>query len=193
MAKRKNKNKSTNAEQNMHILQPYHIKLDMAYRIVNLNGRILNKTVLETLKLGQMVRISMHLSKRSPFDCRLLQDAPYVKIIEIKNQNILGEILGEMRTMPDDYFPLRAREHVWFTKSNIIEIPEMTTDDELKFGTNEYVPYTGPLETVDPDYESSIDGDNSDSESSDSDADRNIDLRKKNPKAPLLRGRPNEY
>jgi hypothetical protein len=176
---------------NYKILQPYHIKLDNAKRVVSKKGKILKKEVLSALNLDQVVRISMHISKKSPYDCRLLQDAPYVQIMEFNKQNILGKILNEMRTLPDNYYPLKSNEFIWFTKNNIIEILDLTEEDEKKYGTNEFVPYTGPLETIDSDGESSEC--NSDSSESESDEDRNIDLSKKNINAPLLRGRQYEY
>jgi hypothetical protein len=178
---------------NYKIAKSKHIKLDNAIRIVNEKGRVLKKDILKTIKVNQIVRISMHISKKSPYDCRLLRDSPYVKIIEINKQNILGQILDEMRTLPDNYYPLRSKEHIWFKSNNIIEFMDLPEDLEKKYGTNDFIPYTGPLETIDSDCESSDYHESEDSSASDSEEEKNINLSKKNPKAPLLRGRPNAF
>jgi hypothetical protein len=134
---------------------PTHVKLDTATRVTDGSGHILHKTILNQLMPGHIVRISMHVSKNSPYDCRLDTDAPYVKILEIKqsgsNQTpfFLGVILETNRGLPEYYYPLKSHEKLWFSKTNIIEISDLSADDIAKFGTGEHIAYTGRLETID--------------------------------------------
>lgn len=175
----------------IHILPAKHVKLDTAVRIVNEKGCILRKDILNTaLRADRVVRISMHISKNSPYDCRLSTDSPYVRISEIKGTDLLGEILAEYRALPEHYYPLRTGERIWFAKSNIIEIPKLSADELQKYATKEYVAYTGPLETIDHSDESDTDSDaDEQSESSSSDEDRVLDLAGKNKLTPVPRGR----
>ena len=183
-----NKKKSNNKAE-VKIVEPTDIRLDIAKRVVANNGNILQKSILPTLKSERIVRISMHVSKKSGYDCRLRRDSPYVRIIENKNDNILGLILPEFRTLPENYYPLRSGDNIWFISKNIIEILELTEDD-AKYRTDEYVAYTGPLETVDYEEDSSEGVSDSESSPSDSDLDGDdIDLKKKDSRAPFNRGR----
>jgi hypothetical protein len=185
------KRKPTN---DMKIILPFDIKFNMAKRVVNKHGRILHKNILDTLKLNQTVRIAMHVSKQSPHTYRVMYDTPFISIIEIKGKNILGKVLENYRTLPENYYPLRSNESVWFTSANIIEIPDLTPEEESQYGTNEYVAYTGPLETVDFDVESSESDSCDESSPSESDQDDiDVDLHKINKNAPIMRGRPNAH
>lgn len=152
------------------------IKLNNAKRIVDYNGCILKKDVLSQLKKEYEVRISMRISKKSNIykdNKKIYSDSPYVRIIDIKNNYVLGEILDRYRNLPEHYYPLRTGERIWFLKHNIIEI---CGDVDLeKYRSKEYVKYTGPLETIDDEDESS---DESESDSSDSDNDISIDRSK---------------
>ena len=176
----------------INIAPAKHIKLDVALRVVNDKGCILQKNILNCIKPDRIVRISMHVSRNSPYDCRQTSDSPYVKVLEIKEANMLGEILSEYRTLPDSHYPLLSRERVWFCRNNIIEVPTLTAEEEQKYCTKEYVAYTGPLETIDLDIESETDSESDpDSDSSESDADReSVELQGKNKNAPIPRGRP---
>lgn len=168
------------------------ICLDIAKRVVsNENGQILKKEILDKLKDNDIVRISMHISKNSGYKCRLMRDTPYVKIMEKKNGKLLGMVLQEFRLMPEDYYPLRSCDKIWFTNNNIIEILELSEEDNSKYGTGEYVAYTGPLETVDYE-EISESGSNSESSASESDLEADdIDIKIKDSRAKLNRGRIN--
>jgi hypothetical protein len=137
-------------------MSPTHIKLDNAIRVTDSHGQILRKAVLNQLRPEQVVRVSMHVSKNSPYDSRLDTDAPYVKILESKshtgsNQNpsILGIVLDRNRGLPEYYYPLKSHEKLWFSKANIIELPDLSADDIAQFGTGEHIAYTGRLETID--------------------------------------------
>ena len=149
------------------------IKLDIAKRVVSKNGCILNKAILSKLNVGNIVRISLHVSKKSRFEFKVERDAPYVSIEDIKEKYILGKILDTYRSMPGNYYSLQTGEHVWFKTQNIIEVTDCT--DLYKFQTNQYVQYTGPLETVDYDSESS---DESSGDSENSNEDEPIDMEK---------------
>jgi hypothetical protein len=177
----------------IYIYQPNNIKLDIASRVVSWNGHILNKSIFNTLKPDNIVRISMHISKKSPFDCKLYRDSPYIKIVEFKDDRILGVIINELRSLPEHYYPLRTGEHIWFGYHHIIEILNVSEEDEKKYGTMEFVAYTGPLETIDNEVESSESEYDSDSTSSDSAEERNIDLTNKNINIKLDRGRNINY
>jgi len=163
------KNKFVIAENN-------NIRCDVAKRVVNWNGCILNKEILKKLQINDIVRISMHVSKKSNYCPKIYKDSPYIKIKEIKGNYMLGEILDVYRHQPDNNYPLRIGEHIWIQFNNIIEIPLQlyNRDDMNSFNTNEYVRHTGPLET--------IDSDNSDfgssDESSDSESSQEIDMSK---------------
>lgn len=173
------KNKFTIAKSNDDI------KLDVALRVVNWNGCILNKEILKKLIIGDIVRISMHISKKSKHYAKVEKDAPYVLIKEQQSKYFLGEILDMYRALSSDSYPLRTGEHIWFSHSNIIEIPinKLERQDELyKFCTNEYVCYTGPLDTIDQDSSE----DESDSDSSNSEL-NSVDISKFDDRINILR------
>ena len=171
------------------------IKLDVARRITDWDGCILNKEILKKLKVDVVVRISLHVSKKSNYRPKLESDSPYVNIREIKGKYILGKILDMHRHESENYYPLRTGEHLWFQQHNIIELPlrqfpDAANDDSCpnfnNFRTNEYVCYTGPLETVNYDSESSDESEDSESDS-ENDNSESIDMDKFDCRIPLLR------
>lgn len=183
------------------------IKLDVARRITDWDGCILNKEILKKLKVDAVVRISLHVSKKSNYRPKLESDSPYVNIQEIKGKYILGKILDMYRHESENHYPLRTGEHLWFQPHNVIEIPLLQFADAANaesrsgnaanaesspnfnnFRTNEYVCYTGPLETVNYDSESSDESEDSESDSG-NDNSESIDMDKFDCRIPLLRKR----
>lgn len=165
MGRKKNKNSNmgvTNISVEPNILPPEHIKLDYAKRLTAPNGQLLNKSALNILEIGRVVRINIHLSRRSILQKKIEYDAPYVEIKDINGKYFMGIILQEGRTMPDYYYPLNSGEYIWFTKEHICQFKEITDSERVLYGTNNYIAYTGYTETFD--YISSDSASASDSE-----------------------------
>jgi hypothetical protein len=151
------------------------IVLHDAKLILDANGYIYNPEVLKEIIVGSVVRIFMTLP-RPPLDL-WSHDSPYVSIVEVdkKSSTCLGEILDLERVDECNRYPLAVGEKIWFSLSNIIEIPikEQSKNKEKKikaFITNERVMATGPLYTIDYTFDDS--GSDTDSDSySDTDSD----------------------
>lgn len=155
------------------------LSLRTAKCIIDSNCYIYKPQVLNLLKVGDEVRISFTVETDE--DC-WTHDNPYVEIVEIDNENVLGEIL-DINRQETDMYPLDIGEKIWFRKNNIIEVPinhkpsrgEVKKWNEIKsMLTNKKVSCTGPLFTViypdsdDEKSEESIDENNTESSVSDS-------------------------
>ena len=129
--------------------------------ITNDKCAVLDYSALNSLKIGDIVRICMRVSKHSHIQPKITLDSPYVKILQIEDEHIFSEITNICRYSPDFYYPLRTGEKIWIKFCNIFEI---STDEE--YLTNMYVKYTGPIDSVVSDSESDKDSyaDSSDSE-----------------------------
>jgi hypothetical protein len=128
--------------------------------IINEHCRVYNNTVLNTIKVGHVVRIGYKTDH--DFEGVWGHDNPHVKIIDIDyTYNILGEIMDINRIKCNKY-PLNIGDRIMFVKSNIYEIPYRYNIDyktELrKHITESKVPCTGPLFFVEYPNDSSSDG-----------------------------------
>lgn len=144
------------------------IQLHKAKHVIDHMCRIFDPSVLNLIKLNNVVRISFTIDSDSD---KWTHDSPFVKVLHIKNDELYGEILDINKQITDKY-PLNVGEKIWFKKENIIEIGnlnQVTFDNIL---TNERVLASGPLFTVlsedsdsEPDSESCESSSNSGSES----------------------------
>ncbi len=162
--------KESNLQQEAHSQEK--IKLHKAKIIINSNGYIFKPEVLNELVLESVVRIFFTL--KSPPLHLWSHDAPYVSIVEIKQDEILGEVL-DLEKIDCNRYPLACGERIWFNKNNIIEIPlkQQSKNKEKKmktYITDKRVTATGPLYTIeDIDDISELDSDSDESVNSYSD------------------------
>lgn len=121
------------------------LELYTAKCIIDNRCYIYKPEVLNYLAINDIVRISFTLdTEREDIWCH---DSPYVKIIIIDStNNIMGEVINIDRQETNMY-PINIGEKIWFSKSNIIEIP--ANKNEFKYLlTSDHVQCTGPLYTV---------------------------------------------
>ena len=137
------------------------VNLHTAKIVIDNFCRIYKPEVVDILKSGHIVRISFTVESEMFWT----HDAPYVKILSINKDYILGEI-ADIHRQVSNMYPLNIGDRIMFNKDNIIEIPRTLQDDEknsrvfTKFLTDQTVQCTGPLFTVESDEESSSSDDN---------------------------------
>lgn len=129
------------------------IELHTAKLIIDSNGYIFKPDVLKELVIGSIVRVFMTM-KNPPMNL-WSHDSPYLSIVMIdKDTNqCLGDILDIDRIEECNKYPLATGERIWFSFSNIIEIPikEQSKNKEKKiktYLTTDHVTATGPLYTI---------------------------------------------
>jgi hypothetical protein len=154
------------------------INIHIAKRVIDDNCIIYQDNVVDIVEVGDIVRISFELIDE--LDEYWYHDAPYLKVIKIHSNKLLGEIQNINR-MTTNKYPLAIGERIWFGIENIIEIPRARQSSE-KYNTHlttKTVSCTGPLFTVndadscsytDTNSNSSMDGSRDESDSSDSDS-----------------------
>ncbi|MGL5935628.1 MAG: hypothetical protein ACRCZI_08385 [Cetobacterium sp.] len=141
-----------------------NLDIHEAKYITDQNGYVYDEKVLKLLKVDDVVRISY----KAHVDYKWSHDSPYLKIIKISKDEVLGEILDIKRYVSDMY-PINIGDSIWFSKENIIEIPlnrppnNIRINQFMKHITETKLMCTGPLCTI---YESYSDSD------SDSDDDK---------------------
>jgi hypothetical protein len=136
--------------------------------ITDWKGRIFKPAVLDIINVGNIVRLSIIVTK--PIHDMWSHDAPYVEIMSVEDKKILGSILDKGRVKECNKYPLLQGERIRFSAENIIEIPlkDQPNGQALeKFITTESVSVTGPLYTIEYLPETTYDSD------SDSDSDSN--------------------
>jgi hypothetical protein len=146
------------------------ILLHTAKITIDWNGAIYDNKILEEVATDMIVRVSLFVSSRSQKDWIYDNDSPYVKILQIKDEYMLGCILPINRKDDDYKYPIRTGDKIWFKKENIIEVPsdrnEQYSGKFCKHITDKYVTITGPLYTVvyvdDLEFESETDSDTND-------------------------------
>ncbi len=127
------------------------ITIHKARLVTDSNGYIFNPLVLKEIIVGSIVRIFFTLD--SPPLNLWSHDAPYVSIVEVKEDTCLGEILDLEKIDECNRYPLSCGERIWFNKNCIIEIPlkQQSKNKEKKMKqllTDDFVTATGPLYTV---------------------------------------------
>ncbi len=127
------------------------ITIHKAKLITDSCGYIFDSLVLRELAIGSVVRIFFTLN--SPHLNLWSHDAPYVSIMDIKEQMCLGEILDLEKIDECNRYPLACGERIWFNRDCIIEIPlkQQSKNKEKKMKTlltKQYVTVTGPLYTI---------------------------------------------
>ena len=122
------------------------LTLHKAKYIIDNSCFIYKKEVLDHLAIGMTVRISLVIDT----DLNLWShDSPYVNILYIKGNEVLGQIADKNRQSTYKY-PLSIGENIWFKKVNIIEVLDPMS--ELKrLLTIDRVEATGPLFTIEYD------------------------------------------
>lgn len=124
------------------------IYLHVAKLITNKSGYIYNNSVLQQLQINDIVRISYEIDFEQIAYWN--HDSPYVKIINIVNDKVLGEIQDINRIGNTNNYPLNIGERVWFKLNNIIEL--LTTAERFNTHiTTVHVEVTGPLYTIQSD------------------------------------------
>jgi hypothetical protein len=119
--------------------------LHEAERIIDDECSVLKKEALYDIQEGSTVRISIFFDEE-PNEDLWTHDAPYVKILKIKGNDLLGEVLEKNKRFGYNHkYPLPIGEKVWFKRSNIIEISGVIKPE---FITTERVLISGPLYTV---------------------------------------------
>lgn len=135
-----------------------------AKHIINDYCHIYNKTVLDTVKIGYVVRIGYKVDHQ--FDDMWKHDNPYVKIIDIDhNNNILGEIMN-INHIESNQYPIGMGDRIIFKMENIYEIPYCNNEEYehnlIAHITEKRVQCSGPLFCVDIEEDSSSDEDSTD-------------------------------
>src|SRR6478609_2773593 len=120
------------------------LQIHVAKWIIDDNAIIYKPNVTELLEVDDIVRISFELI--NDIDVYWYHDAPYVKIVKIHDNKLLGEVQNIDRMITSKY-PLAIGERVWFSIENIIEIPRsiQQSDKYNNHLTSETVQCTGPL------------------------------------------------
>jgi len=147
------------------------LTIHIAKHIITQNCRIYKPDVLSFITIGDIVRISIQLED----NYRWTHDSPYVKIIELEDNNILGEVYDLNRQLVNLY-PINIGDRIWFGTENIIEIPcdYLANKENLvrisnvyKCITNKVVRCNGPLFTIANKEDSDSDDDDNDEDSDD--------------------------
>jgi hypothetical protein len=123
------------------------INIHIAKRIIDDNCIIYQDNVIDLIEVDDIVRISFELTYDN--DIYWYHDAPYVKVIKIHSNKLLGEVQNINRMITSKY-PLAIGERIWFSIENIIEIPRAMQPSE-KYNnhlTTKIVSCTGPLFTI---------------------------------------------
>lgn len=139
------------------------MEIHKAKIITDWDGRIYTPDILILLEVGLVVRISFVVEDH-PFDV-WSHDAPYLKIESIRRDQISGTVLDIKRYKTYEKYPVQVNEVINFKKENIIEIPSKYQTVGLPLSayyTDEYVPVTGPLFTIEYDIEQDFDEEISD-------------------------------
>lgn len=129
------------------------IFLHTAKITINKDAFIFKPEIINLVKVGNVVRISFEVECELPV---WNHDSPYVKIIKVDGEALLGEIQDINRISRTNKYPLNIGDQIWFKKNNIIEVPiELNSNTQFKgLLTSDRVTANGPLYTIESDYES---------------------------------------
>jgi hypothetical protein len=153
-----------------------NICIHIAKHVIDDNCIIYDPKVINMVRIDDVVRISFELTKDNDYYWN--HDAPFAKIVKIHKDSILGEVQDINRMITNKY-PIKVGDRVWFTRDNIIEIPQRYQANQAnniykKYLTESVVQCTGPLFTIedsDSDSDSSNGEDNSNDDETVSDSD----------------------
>lgn len=153
-------NITTNSESDEQI-----ITLHVAKCIINEHCFIFKDEVINHIDIGNIVRISFTVA--TDLDV-WSHDSPYVKILSIEKDEVLGIIIDLNRQVTNKY-PLNVGDEIWFKKENIITLQSSNSSSINNLLTKERVLASGPLYTVESDDESDDDDESEYSTASESD------------------------
>jgi hypothetical protein len=127
--------------------------------VTDQEGMILNNKILHFLQPGMFVRISYYV-KNAP-SWMWTNDSPYVELGYVNlddntEPNELGGYIAEQsyrdKNAGNRDFPFRSGEYIKFTRDNIIEIWDKGALEHTQlfdeYRTEQTIPATGPLYTV---------------------------------------------
>ncbi len=113
--------------------------LDKAEALVDRNGVFLNLDALNHLEVDDIVRISYSFPQWDDDPDKFNSDAPYVRIVDFRDQEIIGEILNLNHTESENVYPVRAGERIWFERQHIFEINTEKLKEERRKKIEEFI------------------------------------------------------
>lgn len=115
------------------------LRIEIARAIVDRNGYYFKKNVLEALVPGDIIRVSYIFTQMEDCTEWYNNDSPYVKLIVIDGNELMGEILPLNHTESSLKYPIRSGERIWFAKENVFEINTEEIPEERKLKLLEFL------------------------------------------------------